>query len=608
MFAFESLALFISSTALCIYCIIQVIDALEVQLNDTPNKIIWFDLFSNSQHDTAAKSFEWWSLTFKSAIQQFGHVIMVLAPWHDPIPLQRAWCLFELYCTADTKSKFEIAMTNIEKQYFLEDITTTPKSIIDMIGTINLERSQAWNPEDRKNIFAAVENGAGFTTLNRMVINQITNWMILELFKTMNQYSESDPNHAALMNALAEVYRYLSRFEEALPYFLKCLELRKQYFGNNHNQTIISLYNAGVINHVMGRYVEAEPYYVECMKACKSSSSTNNDEMEMYAKCLSSIGLLSFDQSKYKEAENYYNECLIVHDTLKLPEWDKITLNNNLAYLYKKLGKYDAAEVLYTKCLGYRVSKLGKDHPDTLTSMSNLADLYHSQQRMNEAEDIYLDILEVCKAKFGYNHFETMVRMNNLGNVYEEQNRLNEAEVLYKDCLNIGKKVLDSNNPNLLSTMNSLARLYYKKGLYELSAELFEECLLIRRKKLGNSHTDTLSSIQNLATIFAYIGQYEKAEKLYIECLELRIAIIGEEHPYTMATKRDLEYMYHAWEDSKTISPINFNNSGGSNNDDDNIVNSEPDGNTNTNRGNATVEVVLKPKRKEVVQKSYLCC
>jgi len=78
--------------------------------------IIWFDLFSNNQHKAVDLDFNYWSTTFKEAIEKFGRTVMVLSPWNDPVPLTRAWCLWELYCTVITNSTFEIAMTNESKQ------------------------------------------------------------------------------------------------------------------------------------------------------------------------------------------------------------------------------------------------------------------------------------------------------------------------------------------------------------------------------------------------------------------------------------------------------------------------------------------------------------
>ena len=94
------------------YQFLDVIDALIYHFRDAPRTIIWFDLFSNNQHKAVDLEFRWWSKTFKSVIELFGHTVMVFAPWHDPIPLTRGWCLFELYCTIVSGSRFEVAMSD----------------------------------------------------------------------------------------------------------------------------------------------------------------------------------------------------------------------------------------------------------------------------------------------------------------------------------------------------------------------------------------------------------------------------------------------------------------------------------------------------------------
>ena len=44
-----------------------------------------------TQHAQSTKGSEWWSTTFRDAIRDMGHTVMVLAPWRKPVPLTRAW-------------------------------------------------------------------------------------------------------------------------------------------------------------------------------------------------------------------------------------------------------------------------------------------------------------------------------------------------------------------------------------------------------------------------------------------------------------------------------------------------------------------------------------
>ena len=74
------------------YKFLDVVEAIKYHFRDADDSVvIWFDLFSNNQHSAPNLDFDWWSTTFRSAIAQFGYVVVVLAPWGRPIPFMRAW-------------------------------------------------------------------------------------------------------------------------------------------------------------------------------------------------------------------------------------------------------------------------------------------------------------------------------------------------------------------------------------------------------------------------------------------------------------------------------------------------------------------------------------
>ena len=61
---------------------------------------------------------QWWSTTFKDAIKGIGHTAMVLSPWHNPLPLTRAWCLWEVFCTVDAGAEFSVCLGPAEEAAF----------------------------------------------------------------------------------------------------------------------------------------------------------------------------------------------------------------------------------------------------------------------------------------------------------------------------------------------------------------------------------------------------------------------------------------------------------------------------------------------------------
>ena len=93
-------------------------------------RTIWFDLFSNNQHKAPAREFHWWQNTFQDSIRSIGKTVMVLAPWNNPVPLTRGWCIWELYSTITTSSEFDVALSHRSRMEFIHDIDADPTNAV----------------------------------------------------------------------------------------------------------------------------------------------------------------------------------------------------------------------------------------------------------------------------------------------------------------------------------------------------------------------------------------------------------------------------------------------------------------------------------------------
>lgn len=55
-------------------------------------------------------------------VRAVGHTVMYLDAWDSPQTLKRAWVIFELYHTADGGAKFEILMSQEQRNRFLKAV------------------------------------------------------------------------------------------------------------------------------------------------------------------------------------------------------------------------------------------------------------------------------------------------------------------------------------------------------------------------------------------------------------------------------------------------------------------------------------------------------
>ena len=266
------------------YTFLDIVEALEYHFrNKSGNKkannqaiFLWFDVFSVNQHYSIDVDFHWWTTTFQKAIQEFGHTVMVFAPWHNPIPLTRAWCLWELYCTVSTETKFEVALNRKEQEDFFDNVVKdTDGSIAKMLATIDVEKSSCYNPEDKDRIFRAVRANVGFNKLNSVVLDRMRKWVlhvteqavedkVLLLTQQGVGEREDTPARRQVVNlkfSLANMYESQGVYDQAEALYTECLAYRREVLGLDHSQTLQAMNNLAVLYQAQGSYAKAEELY-----------------------------------------------------------------------------------------------------------------------------------------------------------------------------------------------------------------------------------------------------------------------------------------------------------------------------------------------------------
>ena len=94
---------------------------------DPKNDYIWFDICTVNQHVWKNIDFQ---TTFKDAVGDIGHTMLILAPWKNPIPLRRSWCLWEINSTIETDSKLEVVLPKSQEDDFIDTLLNDYEEII----------------------------------------------------------------------------------------------------------------------------------------------------------------------------------------------------------------------------------------------------------------------------------------------------------------------------------------------------------------------------------------------------------------------------------------------------------------------------------------------
>ena len=263
------------------------------------------------------------------------------------------------------------------------------------------------------------------------------------------------------------------------------------------------------------------------------------------AQSLNNLAELYRGMGRYREAEPLLRRSLSIQEKqLGANHPNTATALNNLAGLYDNMGRYSDAEPLYQRSLSIQEKQLGPDHLLTAISLNNLALLYNAMGRYGDAEPFYQRSLSIRERQLGANHPDTAISLNNLAGLYENMGRYSEAETFYQRSLSISESQLGADHRFTAISLNNLALLYNTLGRYGDAEPLYQRSLSINESQLGANHPDTANSLNNLANLYNWMGRYSEAEPLYQRSLSINESQLGANHPDTANSLNNLAELY----------------------------------------------------------------
>ena len=548
----------------------DTVDALRNLLKNEPSSVLWFDLFSNNQHLAPSLDFDWWCSTFKTAIEQFGHTIIVLSPWNKPVPFTRAWCLFELYCTAACDCKLDIAMVTAEVSDFLENVIHDTEVYFRMLSNIDVSKSESLNRCDQEKIFEVVEKTIGFEEINKIISSRMQKWVVTSLQDSF-QNSPADKK-IKLKVALAEIFRLQGSHVEALDQYRKVLNEVHAVGHSDLDWVLASCYNGiGQVYGCRGKYKESLEYY---QKSLEHVSSIEGGIKKNVGQILNNIAVSHASQNMYSEAIDYYQKAL----TALIPQLGSIhpdigAIYNNMAAVYSDRNMFDDALTCFEKSLQIDTAVLGENHPHIGGTLSNIARTEDSLQRYDDAllhykkalkiclhslgsvhpsvGGIYLNMavvymscadidnmkacygkaLEIFTQTYGKLHHSVADIHSDIGSILANEGKFSEALAHFEEAFQIFS-TLEEHDENLGKICNDIAMIYYTLENYESSLEYFTKSLEIRIPLLGPQHADIATTYKYQGIVSQYMSRFEEALAYYQKSLGVvKSLFIDDEYP-----------------------------------------------------------------------------
>ena len=112
-------------------------------------------------------------------------VLLVMAPWNDPIPVKRGWCLFEIASTLDMAAagvKLIVKLPAAERAGLVAGVRKDANCILQCMADIQAEKAEAFSPEELEMIFQVIRKAAGgFAHVNQVVKKFLREWYLATL-------------------------------------------------------------------------------------------------------------------------------------------------------------------------------------------------------------------------------------------------------------------------------------------------------------------------------------------------------------------------------------------------------------------------------------------
>jgi tetratricopeptide (TPR) repeat protein len=521
------------------YQFLDVLDAIVEYFTkveaDFESVILWFDLFCNNQHKAVEFDFHWWCNTFLSAIREINHTVMIFAPWNDPIPLTRAWCVWELYCTISTDSKFSVALSQEQQNLFLKDIWQHPDQVIKrMLATIDSKNSSAFISADQERIHEVVRSTIGFSALNGLIFEKMGEWIVWTAEKEFVDHKKTPNERSEIHQALVKLYHLQGNLARARRSAVECVEECEQLYGKDHSNSLTARNDLATILFDLHEIAEAEQMYRDILQILENPEVFQSmpNAAGFKATTLNNIAGCCLETAKYEEAEQFYLLALEHHETVsKTDPYNYLSSLSNLSCVYMNRGRYDQAEPLFLKTLALQREKLGDNHLDTLNTMNLLSVTLKYQGKLDEAAPLCQECFQRRRTVLGPEHIHTLESMVGLATLCMRQSRDQEAEELLREVVSSAKKSLDEQDPTLLNALKNLAVVQMNRGNYQDALAIYLECYEKSLAKVGENHPDSVLMMINLAISYSGLGQYAMADSFYAKALTIGATVMGLDHP-----------------------------------------------------------------------------
>ncbi|CAF4002285.1 unnamed protein product [Adineta steineri] len=357
----------------------------------------------------------------------------------------------------------------------------------------------------------------------------------------MGQFSKAEDFYQVLLDQTddgehtAPLYRQLGliksaqgKYEEALSYFEKTLEIRQQSLPLNFTDLADSYDDLGSVHDDMGNYPTALSSHEKALEIRQQTLPPNHLDL---ASSYNNISNVHNNMGNYPKALSFQKKALeISKKTLPPNHPDLALIYGNIGEVHNIMGNYTEALSFHEKAIEIRQQSLPPNHPDLAMSYNNICSVHNFMGNFPEVLSYYEKALEIRQQSLPPNHPDLAISYNNIGSTHRMMGSYPEALSYYQKALEISKESLPPNHPHLAMFYNNIGVLHEKMENYTEALSFHEKAFEIRQQSLPPNHPDLATSYTNIGSVHNIMGNFPEAVSYYEKAVEIQQQSLPLDH------------------------------------------------------------------------------
>jgi two-component system NarL family sensor kinase len=339
---------------------------------------------------------------------------------------------------------------------------------------------------------------------------------------------------ADLYGTIAFCYYKLDNYTEAVNWFMKSLELRKEL--GKPEEIANTLNNIGLNHKKLGNYNTAIDYYMQTVRIDEELGNRNN-----IVKTYNNIGMIYRQLGQYDQAIEFFEKSYRIKKELNDLAGMSISLNN-MGLVYSEWKKYDQALLNFRESLNIEASL--ENNNEMGIRINNIGMVYYYMNEHDSAMVYFERALKIQKEQNDQD--QIALAYNNMGRVYQSRKQYTKAIFYQSSALDIFNDLgMDGEKSTVLA---NLSDCYRQLGNKAIAIQMLDSSTMLATRL--NLRRQLQKNYEYFSEIYEESGDYKRSLEYYKKYTFLKDSVFNKE---TLSQLSEFQIKYEKEKDQARI-------------------------------------------------------